>query len=148
MTIIWCMVPEIGSVMNKVFCHSRPFFSLLPPLQPEKLKFGKTRKTHRWYYQFTYVYHKWQSYDVWLLRYGVWQTEFFVILDNFLPLYLPKNLKNQNFEKIKNRPGDIMILHKCTKNHNHMLHCSWDMTCDQCLIVTFHFGIFFTLLTQ
>ena len=25
---------------------------------------------------------------------------------------------------------DIVILHKCTKNHDHMLHCSWDMTHD------------------
>ena len=35
----------------------------------------------------------------------------------------PKNPKNQNFEKIKKMPGDI-ILHKCTKNHDHMLYCS------------------------
>ena len=33
------------------------------------------------------MYHKWQSYDVWFLRYGVQQTEFFVILDHFLPFY-------------------------------------------------------------
>ena len=28
---------------------------------------------------------------------------------------------------MKKIPGDIIILHKCTKNHDHMLHCSWDM---------------------
>ena len=49
--------------------------------------------------------------------------EFFVILGSFLPFYPPKNLKNQNFEKKKKTPGDI-ILHQCTKNHDHMLHCS------------------------
>ena len=32
------MVPEIGSVMSKIFWHSRPFFVLLPLLQPEKLR--------------------------------------------------------------------------------------------------------------
>ena len=35
-----------------------------------------------------------------------------------------KNLKNQNFEKMKTVRGDIIILHKCTKNHDHMLYCS------------------------
>ena len=32
---------------------------------------------------------------------------------------------------MKNTPGDIIILHKCTKNHDHMLFCSWDMACDR-----------------
>ena len=30
---------------------------------------------------------------------------------------------NQNFEKMKKTPGDIIILHQYTKNHDHMLHC-------------------------
>ena len=37
-----------------------------------------------------------------------------------------KNLK----KKMKKTPGDIIILHKCTKNHDHMPHCSWDMARD------------------
>ena len=37
--------------------------------------------------------------------------------------------------------GDIIILHKCTKNHDHMLYCSWDMAHDRCNI--FLFGLFF-----
>ena len=28
--------------------------------------------------------------------------------------------KNQNFEKIKKMPGDVIILHMCTINDNHM----------------------------
>ena len=41
-----------------------------------------------------------QSYDVWFLRYGARQTEFFVILNHYLPFYCPPNdPKNQNFEK-------------------------------------------------
>ena len=28
-------------------------------------------------------------------------------------------------QKVKKTPGDIIILHNCTKNHDHMLHCSW-----------------------
>ena len=30
MKIIWCMVPEIWSGMDRIFCHFRPFFALLP----------------------------------------------------------------------------------------------------------------------
>ena len=52
-----------------------------------------------------------QSYDERFLRYGVQQTEFFVILDQFLSLYPPDNLKNENVEKMKTKPGDFIILH-------------------------------------
>ena len=37
------------------------------------------------YYPFTHVPHKWRSNDIWFLRYKAWQTEFFVLLDHFLP---------------------------------------------------------------
>ena len=42
----------------------------------------------------------------------------------FFPFYPPNDTKNQNFEKMKNKTGDIINLHKDTKNHNHMLHYS------------------------
>ena len=45
----------------------------------------------------------------------------FVIFSYFLPFY-PTNLKNQNFEKIEKMPGDIIILHLCTTNDNHMMY--------------------------
>ena len=50
-------------------------------------------------------------------------TEVFVFLDHNLPFYPTKNPKNLNFEKMKKTPGDIIILHKGTKNHDHMLYC-------------------------
>ena len=31
MTVIWCMVPEIWSAIDRIFCHFGPFFALLPP---------------------------------------------------------------------------------------------------------------------
>ena len=31
----------------------------------------------------------------------------------------PNNLENQNFEKMKKKSGDAIILHMCTKNHDH-----------------------------
>ena len=33
---------------------------------------------------------------------------------------------------MKKTPGDIIILHRYTKNSYHMLFCSWDMVCDGC----------------
>ena len=51
-------------------------------------------------------------------------TEVFVILDHFLPFYPPSNPKNQNLKKIKTPAGDIIILHMCNLNDNHMMYGS------------------------
>ena len=107
-TIMWCMVPEIWSATDRIFCHYGPFFALLPPYGPRKSKFWKNEKNTWRYYHFTNVYHKWQSYDIWFFRYGVQQTIFFVILDHFLPFYRPNNLKNENFKKLKKEPLEIL----------------------------------------
>ena len=87
---------------SDTFWNFGQFFALLPtPTHPstpaplltiQKIKIMKKWKNTMRYYHFTHVYYKWQSYDVWFLRYEVQQTEIFVILDNFLPL-------TQNFLK-------------------------------------------------
>ena len=56
------------------------------------------------------------------MMYGSWDIQrgrqnFFVILNYFLPFNLPDDLKNQNFEKMRKTPGDIIILQNCIKNH-------------------------------
>ena len=89
------------------------------------------------------MYHKWQSYGVWFLRYGAWQTETFVILDRFLPFYPSNNPNNQNFEEMKTQPGDIIISSKRTKSHDHMLYCSWDMVRNGCNCYFSCWAIFF-----
>ena len=71
------MVPEIWSV-TQFF----GFFALLSPYGPKKSKFLKNEKKK------TNVYLEGQAYDVWLLRYGVQWTQFFVILGHFLPFCL------------------------------------------------------------
>ena len=35
-------------------------------------------------------------------------------------------------EKKKKKTANITILHKCTKNHDHTLYCSWDMAHEGC----------------
>ena len=74
MTIIWCIVPEIWSLMNRIFYYFGLFFFLFTPP--------------------------------------------------------PNNSKNQNFEKLKKNSGDIILVHMCTINGNHMIYGSWDMKRD------------------
>ena len=74
---------------------------------------------------------------MWLLRYGARQTEFFVILDRFLPFYPPTDPENQNFEKIKKVPQDIIILQMSTINDNHMMYRTWDMECNRQNLLSF-----------
>ena len=132
MTIIWCIVPEISSATDRIFVILDHFLPFYLANNKKNQNFEKLKKNSWRYYHFTYAYHKWQLYNIWLLRYGAWQTEFFVIVDYFLPFCLHKNLKNEEFEKNEKTPGNIIIWHKCTKNQDHMLHCSWDTTCDVC----------------
>ena len=51
------------------------------------------------YYHFTFVYHEWQSYDVWFLRYGVQQAKYFLILEHSLSFqWKIKILKKKSLE--------------------------------------------------
>ena len=109
MTIIWCMVPEIRSMADRICCHFGLFFTLIPPYGPRKSKFWKHENNIWRYYEFTHAYHQWQSYDVWFLRYEAWQTKFFVILDHFSPFY-PSNTLKIKCLKNEKTPGYIIIL--------------------------------------
>ena len=55
----------------------------------------------------------------------------FLFWASFFPFYLSNSLKNQNFEKMKQIPGDTIILHICTTNSDQMMYSSWDMVCDR-----------------
>ena len=49
------------------------------------------------------------------------------IFCHFGPLFAllpPNNPKNENFEKMKNKPENIIILHMFTINDNHMMYGS------------------------
>ena len=57
----------------------------------------------------------------------IWCVTDVIVIFHFGLLFAllpPNNLKNENFNKMKNTLGDIIILQKCTKNHDHMSHCS------------------------
>ena len=125
------MVPEIWSVwQTELFDILDSFLPFYHPNNPKKQKFEKMKKAPG----DIIILHKCTINDNHMM-YGSWDTKFykqnfFVILDHFLPFYPSNNPKNQNFEKMKNTSGDIIILQKCTINDNHMTYGSWDMKRD------------------
>ena len=58
-----------------------------------------------------------------------WYFPFWAIFCLFTPLTA---WKMKISKTMKNSPGDIVILHQCTKTHVHMLYCSWDMMHGGC----------------
>ena len=164
MTIIWCMVPEIWSTTDRIFCHSGPFFAILPsfallpffflpfcpltfftfylfctflPYVPRKSKFWKNEKNTWRCYHFTNVYH-----NVWFLRYGV---QFCHFGQFFALLPQPNNPKNQNFEKMKKY---LEISSFYTNAPKIMIKCCTvpEIRCVTDATLIFYFGLFFALL--
>ena len=120
-------VPLIQSETDIIFCDFGWSFAilstLLPPSSPPppKKKNQNTEKMNKMpgdiILLYIHVYHKWRSYDIWFLKYKVWQTEIFVILGHFLSFQPLDNLANQNFDS--------------EKNTWRYYHGSWDMKCNR-----------------
>ena len=119
-----------------IFSHFRPLFALLTHYWSRKLKFGKNAKQNLEilsYYRcvplikiiWCMVPEIWSSTDIMFLS----LCAFFCPFTSPPPLNSPKK---KHLKKMKKTPGDIIILHNCTKNHDHMLYCSWDMVRDGC----------------
>ena len=94
---------KYGIRQTDIFVILGHFLPFLPLDNLQNQNFNIERNT--WRYHFTYLHHKWQSYDVWFLRYGEEQTSFSVILDCFFALFTHRAVvpygwpENQNFEK-------------------------------------------------
>ena len=132
--IICYNVPEMWCVLDVAIFHFGQFFALFPSNSPKNENFKKKNEKNNWrYHHLSQVHQKSWSYAILFLRYGAWQMQMlFFILGYFLPFYPPNSTKNEYFKKMKKIPGDIIISHNCTKNHDHMLCCSWDMACGKC----------------
>ena len=82
-----------------------------------------------------HVHQKSWSYDVYFLRYEVRQNflQFWAIFPfTSLATWKVKILKNW-----KKAPVDIILLHICTTNENHMIYGSWDMRCNRHGVLSF-----------
>ena len=85
-------------------------------LKTWKIKILKKWKKLLAILSFTHVYHKWQSDDVWFLRYQAQQTKFFVILDHFLLFTLRTTQKIKVLKKWKKKEKkslEILSFYMC-----------------------------------
>ena len=124
-------------------CHFRSFFALLSQYWPQKPKFGKNVKKPGYIIILCMCTIN-QDHNM----YGSWDMKcnrhnFLSSCAIFCP-FTPLTAWKMKISKMKKKPGDI-ILHKCTKNPDHRLYCSWDKTCDGCNCY-FHFGLYFSIL--
>ena len=110
---------------TELFCHlGQVFVLLLPPSPPPPpLTAQKILEILSFYTSVP---------KIMIIRYTVpemWcETNLIVIFiwGYTFPFYPFKSQKNEK------QPGDIIILHECTKNHDQMLYCSWDMARVEC----------------
>ena len=145
MAIIWCMVPEIWSMTDRFLCHFGPFFLFFLPLTIWKIKILKNWRKHSEISSFYTSVPKimimlYCSLD--MVRNGCNCYFSFWAIFAFLP--------DQNLRTIKKTPGDIIILHRCTINDNHMMYGYWDMERDGQNFLSFWtiFCTFIPLTTQ
>ena len=118
------MVPEIWSTTEIIFCHSGPFFALLLPYGPRNQNFQRNGKNIWRYNHFTNISNSHMRYGSSNMKCnGQNFLSSWAVSCSFTPLTNPKN---DNFEKMKKKPGDIIILHRCNINENHMMYDSWD----------------------
>ena len=107
--------PEIWSTTDRIFSQFEPCYPPLP-LTTQKKNLKKWKK-RLWYHHFIQQYHKWESYDVWFLRYelqhAITIAPFWAICCPFNPQTTQKTKILKKWEKL---PGDIIILLICTKN--------------------------------
>ena len=121
MTIIWCMIPEIWSMRDIIFCHSGLLFALsLLPMDSENQNFEKMKKTHQ-----DIIILQMCTINDSHMMYGSWDMK--CNRQNFLSFYPSMDPENQNFGKMKKTPEDIIILQMCTINDSHMMYGSWNM---------------------
>ena len=121
------MVPEIWSATDRIFVILDRFLPFYLPNDPENQNFEKMKKIP----EHITILQMCTINDSHMMN-GSWNMEcngqnflsFWTVFCPFTPL---NNLKNQNFEKTKKTPRDIIILHKCTINDNHTMYGSWDM---------------------
>ena len=101
-----------------------------PPNNQKNQSFEKIKKTPKILSSYTCMP---LMMIIWCMvpEYGVRQTEFFVIMGRFLPFYPPMDPQNQNFEKIKKKLEDIIILQMFTINDSHMIYGFSDMECNR-----------------
>ena len=109
---------------DRIFCHFGQFFAPSTSLTTWKVQnFEKMKKTSG----DVIILHKCtrnENHDVWFLRYGERQKELFLIFGPFFAFLLPLTTWKIKILKNEKKLGDIIVLHRCTINENHMMYGS------------------------
>ena len=143
MKIIWCIVRQKWSETDIIWSHFGPFFCSFIHLTTRQKKLLKKRKKRlEVYLHFLKVCHKWQSHNVWFLRYKAWHN-FLLFWTIFCPFTTIATQRPKFLKKWKTRLE--ISSHKRNKSRDHMLYCCWDMERNRC-ICYFSFCAFFALL--
>ena len=151
--IIWYTVLEILHVTNvNAAFHFGLFFCRFTLLTTRKIKILKKWKTDLEISSFYIIVPKTMiiCYTFPEMVHGRCNCYFsFWFWINFCPFTTITAQKIKNFINMEKMPGDTIILHKCTINHDHRLYCSWGMTCNRCNCYFSFWAIFcsFTSLT-
>ena len=123
-TIIWVTVPEIQSKTDRIFCH-------FTPITTGKIKTLKKWKKHL---EMLSLYTCEPNITIiWSILPEIWNTtdRTFCHFGLFFVLLPPWQPRKSKFWKNEKMTVDIIILHMCTINENHMMYGSWDMECDR-----------------
>ena len=122
------------------------FLPFYPPIKVENQNFEIVKKTPGdiilQMCAINYNHIMYGSWDIWRNRQNF--LSFWATFWPFTPLTTQK--KPKILKKWIATPGDIIVLHKCTKNYDHILYCSWDMVRDGCSFC-FSFWAIFCLFT-
>ena len=137
---------------DRIFLSFCTIFSPFTPLATQKIETLKNWKKDLEISSF-YICAP-QMTITWCMVHQIWST-IDRILDNFLPyptnnpeIEIFKKPKKQKKKKKKKTWRYHHFTLRCTKSHNPMLYCSWDMTCDICNYFLFWaIFCFFTTLT-
>ena len=132
--IRWCMLPEIWCVMNVIIFL---LWAILCPFTPETSRKNKILKKMKKTLEISSFYicvpqimiRSCTVPEIWCVTDLIVISHFGLFFALFHPHPTPKHPKKSKFWK-KKKPGDIIILHKCTKNYDQMMYSSWDMVHD------------------
>ena len=121
--IICFTVPEIWCVTDVVIFHFGQFFTLLATNSPKNQNFKKMKKSLEISSFYILVS------EIMIISYTVpeiWHMTDVIVIFHFGLFFalLPLMAQKIKTSRLKKMPGDIIILHKCTKIHDHMLYCS------------------------
>ena len=126
--IIWCMLTQIWSATDMIFCHFRPFLLFYPNIETENLNLGKKVKK----IGNIILLHICTMKIIWCMDPEIQSANDrdFCYFKPLFALWTSLQLKKSKFWKNKKRLCNI-ILNLCSMNENDMMYGSWDIVCDR-----------------